>query len=337
MLVHHLSHIDLDGYSCQFITSKIYKNIYYYNSNYGQEIDQKIAQILNRVKLFMSQKQTILITDLNLTKEQSKLLDNEVSKLNNVELILLDHHKSGEESANLYKWYHLDTTKCATKITYEYFKNLSSIDELKEFVEVVNAYDIWLVDENKNFEIGKVCAKYVSSAREINRVMFVQESFEYILSLISSCLKLIEQDDGHILLDDSLHGVKKEFFKSSSNNTLDNLVSNFIVRLLTKNRENMTIYYKDKKGILTFNVGNISIIGNEFLVKNSDYDFFLDINSKKNISLRANNRCDVSMMASKLFSGGGHANAAGGRFLEFKDTFIYSNAREQVEKKLDNS
>lgn len=38
-----------------------------------------------------------------------------------VKLELLDHHKSGQECANKYEWYYLDTKNCATKIVYETF------------------------------------------------------------------------------------------------------------------------------------------------------------------------------------------------------------------------
>jgi len=112
------------------------------------------------------------------------------------------------------------------------------------------------------------------------------------------------------------------------------LIEEINKRSLEVNRDSMTIMYKDKKGILTFQAGNTSIIGNEFLLQNPDYDFFLDINGRKNISTRANNNCDVSVLASKVFGGGGHANASGGRFPEFKESFIYEDIKEQVQKRI---
>jgi oligoribonuclease NrnB/cAMP/cGMP phosphodiesterase (DHH superfamily) len=47
--------------------------------------------------------------------------------------------------------------------------------------------------------------------------------------------------------------------------------------------------------------------------------------------MRANNKADVSTIAKKLFNGGGHANASGGRFDDFKDSFIYDEIKEQVQ------
>ena len=52
-------------------------------------------------------------------------------------------------------------------------------------------------------------------------------------------------------------------------------------------------------------------LGNDFLVKNPDYDFFIDVSSRKTLSFRANGKIDVSLMAKNLVGGGGHKNASG--------------------------
>ncbi|EAK6618732.1 DHH family phosphoesterase, partial [Campylobacter jejuni] len=40
MKIYHLSHTDLDGYACQFIVNFYFKNVKFYNSNYGKEINE---------------------------------------------------------------------------------------------------------------------------------------------------------------------------------------------------------------------------------------------------------------------------------------------------------
>ena len=332
--VYHLSHTDLDGYSCQLITDRVFKDIEFFNSNYGDEITQRLTQIVGSIKEDGFSENLILITDLNLTLEDATFLEESIKGIDqDVEILLLDHHKSGEEVAKKYSWYHLDVNRSATKITYDWFKSSGLIDELSEYVECVNAYDIWLVEQEKRFEIGKVLARYVMSAKEINRIMFSEDSFKYIKSMIEEGVKYIGREDAHIALDDNLHSIKKKFFIQHENNTLENLVSEYVVELLTKNKEFMSVYYKGSRGILTYSVGNSSIIGNGFLVKNPDFDFFMDINSRKNISLRANNKIDVSLLAKEVFDGGGHANASGGRFGEFKDSFVYEDIKKQIEEK----
>ena len=324
--VFHLSHIDLDGYSCQMISSRVYDDIEYFNSNYGQEIDDRLSSICEKAK----SGDLVLITDLNLDMTQAKYIDKK-SKEIGFELLLLDHHKSGKDCADKFSWYTLDVSRSATKITYDYFKSKVDMADLEYYVECVNAYDIWLQNEVEKFELGKVLARYVTEAKEINRIMFSSENYRYISFMLENAIKYVNEEDAYIKLDDMLHGIKKSFFMREKNNTLENLVSEYIVSLLTKNKDNMTVEFEGKKGILTYSIGNTSIIGNGFLRANPEYDFFLDINGRKNISARADNRYDVAEMAKKLFSGGGHANAAGGKFLDFKESFIYEDIKEQVQ------
>ena len=109
-----------------------------------------------------------------------------------------------------------------------------------------------------------------------------------------------------------------------------NLVSNFVVKKLSDERAKFEISYLDKKGVLTYNIGNTSVIGNDFLVANPDIDFFIDITSRKTMSFRANGNADVSQMAKHLVGGGGHINASGGLFMAFKDDYSYVPIKAQI-------
>ncbi len=332
MKVYHLSHIDLDGYSCQLISKRCFENISYYNSNYGKEIDQRLEQIVGDIQRDKFDKNLILITDLNLTLSQAKTLVKSVEEsIKDIDILLLDHHKTGQDCAREYDWYHLDVKRCATKITYDYFLEKDfDISSLQKYVDVVNAVDIWLSD-SEYFELGKVFMRLVSGSREVNRMLFSETNCEYIFFVLEQAMRYLDMPNANIVLDDAIHGIKKEYFRKDKDNTLENLVSYFVVLMLTKNRDALSVTYDGYRGILTYSIGNTSIIGNEFLVKNPDFDFFMDINGRKNISLRANNKADVSAIAKKLFNGGGHANASGGRFDDFKDSFIYDEIKEQVQ------
>ncbi len=98
----------------------------------------------------------------------------------------------------------------------------------------------------------------------------------------------------------------------------------------------MTVTYKEHKGLLTYTLGSISIPANAFLKANSDYDFFIDISKKGNASFRADGKVDVSLIAQKLANGGGHVNASGARFEDFKETIDYKVVKEFIQKKLDS-
>jgi oligoribonuclease NrnB/cAMP/cGMP phosphodiesterase (DHH superfamily) len=329
--IYHLSHTDLDGYGSQMVTNHYFKSIQFYNSNYGREINERFNEIFNDIQKDKNSKNIILITDLNLTPEQAKDFDSRVKiAAEDIMIVLLDHHKSGQDCANDFEWYYLDDSRCATKITYDFFSNIYGKDKkLSKFTDVVNAVDIWL-DDKDEFELGKVCLGLVSGAREINRIMFPSENSQYLFKLLTKIQPYFDSDKSHIVLDENIHKIKKDILKTKKDDTLNNLISTFNVRLLTKNRDKMSIKYLGYKGILTYNIGNVSVIGNDFLKANQDYDFFMDITSRKTVSFRANGAVDVSRMAANLANGGGHPNASGGLFSGFKDSFIYANIKKQV-------
>ena len=333
MNVYHLSHIDLDGYGCQYLTSKCFDNIRFYNANYGAEIEARIEEILLDIKEDSPKSPLILITDLNLTMQECNNLERDASLLG-ARVVLLDHHISGEECANSFDWYHLDITKSATAITYEWLRENFEFDKSKEYqllVQTINAIDIWL-SEDRLFEIGKVGLGMINGAREINRILFPNEDRELKLFLIDSIKRYVDLENGHIKLDNNLHRLKKEFFKQSSkDDTKDNLVALFVSKLLSDSKDRLTIEYKGYKGLLGYNLGNSSILGNRFLVDNPDYDFYMDINYKGNFSLRSNNRVDVAKIAEEIGNGGGHKNASGGKIKEYKDSFIYSDIKEFIQ------
>jgi len=334
--IYHLSHIDLDGYGCQYLTSKEFKRASYYNANYGPEVKARLEELIldiERDKFIDSDiEQLILITDLNLTTKEGHYIEKEAKRVE-AQLQLLDHHATGANAAERFEWYELDTSRCATLITYDWLSDNYQFDTQRHYSQIVkgiNAVDIWVSDDEL-FEYGKVMLGMISGAREFNRIMFDREDREFKLSLIEEAKDRISQIDAPILLDDELHQIKKSFFRTTNNNTKDNLVAEYVTELLTKNRAEIEINYMNYKGVLGYNVGNSSIIGNTFLVNNPDIDFYMDVNFKGNVSLRSNDKLDVSQMAAKILGGGGHPNASGGKIKEYKDSFVYGNVKRFVQ------
>lgn len=342
----HLSHTDLDGYGCQYITHLLFPQGKFYNANYGIEVKIFLQDILETISLLeKSEEVFFLITDLNLTTDESKKLHKEIEtykqKGQKITLQLLDHHATGQKSANKYEWYFLDTSRSATKITYDYFCTHFPLYKEKTpqnfnlLVQAINAVDIWLEDDAL-FEFGKVCMSMISKAYEINNTLFNQEHREYKLFLLTQALRYIDKENAHILLDENIYHIKKDFLNTGTiPNTLDNLSSGYLVKLLDTKKEKLSVYYKDKKGLLTYNLGSISIPANAFLKANPDFDFFIDINRRGRAGFRANNKLDVSILAQKLASGGGHPNASGAAFKDFKETVLYKEVKMFIQNKLD--
>jgi len=343
----HISHTDLDGFGCQLTTQKIFPDAIYYNANYGIEVKIVLKDVLEKIALLDKKEEILLlITDLNLTTDESKGLDRAIKNLNDdgftIKLQLLDHHGTGQKSADKFEWYFLDTSRSATKITYDYFlQNYPTFQDscpenFEKLIQAINAVDIWLEDDEL-FEFGKVCMSMISKSYEINNSLFNTQSRDYKFFLLTQTLQFIGQINGHIKLDENVYHLKKEFLNlDNTNNTLDNLSSTYLVKSLDNRKEELTVHYKDKKGLLTYNLGGISIPANAFLKANPDFDFFIDVNRRGRSGLRANNNLDVSVLAQKLAGGGGHPNASGVAFKDFKETVIYNDVKNYIQNKLDN-
>jgi len=335
--IHHLSHTDLDGYSCQLVMEQTGHSVRYYNANYGDEVPERLGQIVEA--LADTKEAMILVTDLNLNADESRWLDDKVARLNDagkkITLQLLDHHGSGKESAARYGWYLLDTGRSATKITYDFAKAQGWLAEeaewLAPYVDVVNAVDLWLQHETERFEYGKVLMRLISETRELNRTSLGDQDRHYKLVLLRNAAGMVNHPQAPILLDDSIHAMKKGFFRDGEDDTLDNLSTRYIIALLGQKRHEMTIYYKGYRGFLSYGIGNTSIIGNAFLLSYPEYDFIVDISARGTMSLRANNNVDVSVIAKEWAGGGGHPNASGGRIQGFKEQFRYDKVKLQVE------
>ncbi|MDD3007516.1 MAG: phosphoesterase [Arcobacter sp.] len=346
MKLFHISHTDLDGYGCQLITKEFFKEGYFYNANYGIEVKLTIKKVLEDIKNFKDEEILFLISDLNLTFQESTDLDVDINKMieegYKIKLQLLDHHISGKKSAEKFYWYFLDDKRCATKIVYDYmFEEFEGFDcttsaWLKPLVDAINAVDIWLENEIKNFEFGKVLMSMVTKVKEINNILFADQNRELKFYLLKEAAKFLDEIDGHIKLDNEIHFMKKEFLKlSHKDDTLDNLSAKYLVKTLEDVKEELTVLYKGQKGLLTYCLGSISIPANAFLKENPDYDFFIDINKKGNASFRADGKLDVSILATKLANGGGHVNASGGKFEDFKETIDFQEVRNYIQNKLD--
>ena len=345
MKLFHISHTDLDGFGCQLITKEYFKEGSFYNANYGLEVKLTIKKVLSEILLYKEEEILFLISDLNLTFQETKDLDKEILKLIDngykIKLQLLDHHISGKKSADAYYWYYLDEKRCATKIVYDYiFEEYEGFDItvrtwLEPLVNAINAVDIWLDYDIKNFEFGKVIMSMISKVREVNNILFADLNREFRFYLLKEAAKYLDEIDGHIRLDNDIHILKKEFLKlSKKDDTLDNLAATYLVKTLVNIKDDLTVLCNGQKGLLTYCLGSISIPANAFLKANPDYDFFIDINKKGNASFRADGKIDVSLMASKISGGGGHVNASGGKFEDFKESIDYTEVKIYIQNKL---
>ncbi|GAA6862784.1 DHH family phosphoesterase [Helicobacter pylori] len=347
MQVYHLSHIDLDGYACQLVSKQFFKNIQCYNANYGREVSARIYEILNTIAQSKESKFLILISDLNLNLNEVQYLQDKIQEHRlqnkNIQIQLLDHHISGKEVAESFHWYFLDTNRCATKIVYEFLKKHYAILEpkntawLEPLVEMVNSVDIWDT-QGYGFELGKVCMRMINQSSELNRFMFDDENRDYKLKLLEEVKNYLFLENASVAYDNDLFKLKKIALGGDPDaETMDNISSNVQTRLLSLKKHDCSVYYQDKKGFLSYSMGGISVLANLFLTQNPDFDFYMDVNSKGNVSLRANGNCDVCELSQMCFNGGGHRNASGGKIDGFRESFNYRDIKEQIEEIFNNA
>jgi oligoribonuclease NrnB/cAMP/cGMP phosphodiesterase (DHH superfamily) len=342
----HISHTDLDGYTCQLIAKEFFPEGTYLNANYGLEVKLALEYVITKISECKEEKILFVISDLNLTYDESKWLNRTVNSLNNdgfeIKLQLLDHHISGQKSADEFEWYFLDIKRSATKIVFDYFSDNYGFEGetrnwLEPLVDAVNAVDIWLENETNNFEFGKVCMRLMKECNEINQFLFADESRNFRHYLLKKASEYIPLENGHILLDNDFHKIKKDYLRITDiDDTIDNLIAIKLVSMLSAQKDYLSISYKEHKGLLTYTLGSISIVANQFLKQNSDFDFFVDIGKRGIASFRAKGNIDVSELAAKLAGGGGHKNAAGCKFEDFKETIYYEDVKNFFQAKLDN-
>ena len=336
-MIYHLSDIDLDGYSCQFAVSLAYPRARFYNAPYGKAFHEAFFLIIDEIARRQAEgnceENIIVLSDSSPSEAYCKEFEEAVkTDVQNTKLLLLDHHASGTHAGS-FPWFYLDVKRSAGKITADFVQEMTQKPFkpcVQEFFRAVNAADIWL-KEDSLFEFGKVAQSMVAGAKEVNRVMFGKKHWDYMFYLLQKACDLVSVDDAHIRLDSTLHEIKKSYFRKDKDDTLSNLVSSYVVDLLCQMADALSINWRGKKGILTSNIGVVSVIGNDFLVAKPDFDFFIDVTSRKSVSLRANGNCDVNHMANVLFGGGGHVNASGGSFASFKDSANYKDIKTQFE------
>ena len=237
----------------------------------------------------------------------------------------------------------MDTSRCATKITYAYLNenfDAFTIEDKKwldPMVASINAIDIWVDVGTSSFEFGKVLLSMVSQVKEVNSILFPDLNRDFRHYLLKESSKYIFKNSANIKLDNDIHKIKKSFLMQDGvDDTIDNLSAKYLVKSLESLKERLTVTYKGHKGILTYTLGSISIPANAFLVANEDYDFFIDISRKGNTSFRADGKVDVSQIAQKLADGGGHPNAAGCKFDDFRESIDYNEVKKFIQDKLDS-
>lgn len=319
--LYHLSHVDLDGFGCQYITSHLNNEVHFFNCNYGGEK----GQILNiKESIQENEDYLVLITDLGLKKEFCELAEN----LFGENILLIDHHDSGRKMPNIFDWYYLDTSKCATYLTYEYFKESlpsNNVEDLEIFSKVVNATDMWLM--NDPFFNQSLCLSEISI--ELKQFYPTVKDLEhnYRFYIYRNIMNMINNGEEAFTIESNFNFITQNFL-------IENMDSEFIKSNAFILKHKLFRYQYEKAMERENSFSNIEIDGYKgkvFLEANGgffqmastwynhevgDVDFVINIKQFRD-SLKLAFRSiseDIHLgdICKKYFNGGGHPKASGG-------------------------
>lgn len=328
-MTYHISHNDLDGYGCQLLANEVIKDIEFFNVNYGKELQE----VLDRIPLMLNQGDMLLITDLNLSEEQCAKLDLAATNIN-FKIHLWDHHISGEKQAAKYDWYYLDTSMCATAITYQELQGMfiMSNEKLNNLTDLINTYDMWKED-NSQINISKSLNQVFNE----NKNSFPEELKDeerlflfYIIKEMSDNLFKYDINEA----ENRIYSMIFKYFHTycSFNNTPLHIlrIQFFYEKLMARKTQHVFEF----NGLICEVYFGLSSIFQEFssirLNADNSLGFVANINNKGYISFRTKkDGINLSELSKKYFSGGGHAKASGGSLLGAPKTFTKQEALMQ--------
>lgn len=340
----HLSHDDLDGYGCQQFTELAFgQKVSFMNTSYG-DVPLKIKRAL---KILLKQKDDslLMISDVNLKEEDcaflQKKLDSE--EFSHLDVILIDHHITGKSESEKYDWYNLDTTMCATKLVRHFLEENMETDFslIKDFDEIVNAYDMFIESDVKNFKTGKFLNEIVFKSPIFAR-QFENEKSQYIRYALRQMALNIHKNDIMLMEENILPGIKRAYLKDLIPKEIAEDITltmaykfEYLNYLYFKNLELDIVEIDNIKFKIFWNLdgGTFQTISHIFNDE-SDGSYNACINIKKYgfVSIRSKDPINANVgkvAAERFLKGGGHACAAGGKIQE--DTSNQLSYKEALE------
>lgn len=149
-----LTHNDLDAAGCVLILNKTIKPIKYFYTNY-YDMHCIFDDLINYIK--ETKITNVIICDVALSQFRESLinLQRELYNLShNYKLQIFDHHLYPDNFfVGVTAETDIDGSRCGSKIVYDYYAKRYNLYQLKDIIDTINAYDIWLTD-NPNFNRG---------------------------------------------------------------------------------------------------------------------------------------------------------------------------------------
>ena len=212
-----------------------------------------------------------------------------LEKIENVakEIKILDHHISAQRILENKDYAIFDMNKSGCGITWTYF----FLEDMPLFIEMIQDRDLWKwqIENSKDFTTGFASIASLTSDFNDLFLLFDQLFYESNINYYIEVGKVINSINSH----------KIKLIADEHSKRIDNY--NFL-------NENYKFCIVNCEREITSELGNVLSS-----MDNIDFAILWQYNHPKSeyyISLRSNNKVDVSLITIK-FGGGGHKNAAG--------------------------
>ena len=313
----HLSHVDMDGFGCSFLTKKFGDSLVtHINANYGEGVQRGIDRL---VKIGESQTPNtlLLITDLGLTYEQCSALDAVIS--DDVDVRCIDHHPITDEIREEFSWYHQDASVSATSLLFNAILGYERVDSgVSALVGAISAYDTFNKNHRDLFSVGSA----------INNALYlvlskIKPESELALDLITSFLDEIANG-----CKDNINAYTASYIENKSfglwgvalgvteTQTVNEKLTELVGEATMNEEENiytLTFNAEDHKCIIDEKIPMVSTVADYILHADKTVGYVISIDTKRGtVSLRSR-EASARLLAREMFGGNGHEKAAGGQ------------------------
>ena len=282
------THNDLDGLGCAILAKLALKDDIDIEYCKGpDDLEEHLLKSYQDRSIFNYN--LVYITDCSIPKDSDVFPY--IAKHKNIRLY--DHHQTAL-FLNEYPWAHVSVEfngklTCGTELFYNFLLEKGKITERKFFVEQVRLLDTWDWTNYTSF-----IPKYLSD------LIFILGLSNFVISFTE---KLKKKDLNELTIFNQYERDLLEYESIKQ--------EKYITQ--KKNQAMIVTTDKDKKYVLSFADMNQSVLGNTLCeeIPDAECSIMFNLNSGY-ISIRSIGEKDSSVIA-KLYSGGGHKNASGGK------------------------
>lgn len=352
----HLSHIDADGYGCQWLVSKecTKHGVVYipYNTNYGEEISvrlEAIEKILPKTEKTENPDVLVLVTDLNLLKSD---YDNVIGMAKYVDVVMIDHHPCQPGvglTPDEIDFIH-NRGKSATMLTHDWLKEVSGVeydDDDEFFTRCINAADIFTEKDTPYFQIGRYLASAIHEAADKIPRMYNKKHYAYMASVVTAvrnCIPLYRTDFDDV--DDFLHtldiSITEEllYINLGKEKRVRYTRYKLLIEILAEavSKLPLNVDRDDNRFIISTDIGPISDVA-DIVFDMRELDYIVNFNSSGGVSVRVSpySECNAGEIAKSINpDGGGHMKAAGAYYV-LKDSDYMRGVDSHLYDKIKNA